>query len=67
MGKLKGMSLVGTSATRERAEHDYYATPYESTEALLLEEKFEGDFLEACVGGGHIAEKLEVNVEDLTW
>lgn len=59
MFNLKGCSLAGTSLTRERAENDYYATPYESTRALLDIEKFEGDFIEPCVGGGHIAEILK--------
>ena len=43
----------------ERVENDYYATPYESTRALLDIEKFEGDFIEPCVGGGHIVEILK--------
>ena len=56
---LKGSSLVGTSDTRERVEKDYYATPVSSTEALLNEIKFKGDFLEPCVGGGHIAKVIK--------
>lgn len=59
MANLQGCALAGTSLTRERAENDYYATPYESTRALLDIEKFEGDFIEPCVGGGHIAEILK--------
>lgn len=59
MTNLTGNSLVGAANTRERIEHDYYATPYESTEALMKVEKFEGDFIEPCVGGGHIAEVLK--------
>lgn len=51
---LKGTNLAGTSTTRERIDNDYYATPYESTEALLQHVSFEGNFLEPCVGGGHI-------------
>lgn len=61
MGSLKGHSLAGTSQVRERVENDYYATPYESTEALLNVEAFEGDFIEPCVGGGHIADVLKRN------
>lgn len=56
---LKGTNLAGTSTNRERAENDYYATPYSSTEALLEAVKFEGNFLEPCIGGGHIAEVLK--------
>lgn len=59
MGNLKGHALAGTSQSRERVEDDYYATPYIATEMLLDEVKFEGDFLEPCVGGGHIAEVLK--------
>lgn len=56
---LKGYAIAGTSQSRSRAEHDYYATPYESTRALLDVEKFEGDFIEPCVGAGHIAEVIK--------
>lgn len=61
MGKktLTGTSLSGTSTTRERIENDYYATPYESTKALLDNVEFTGDFLEPCVGGGHIIEVIK--------
>lgn len=59
MTTLKGSALAGTSSTRERAENDYYATPYESTKALLDVESFIGDFIEPCVGGGHIAEVVK--------
>ena len=60
MGKnLKGTNLAGTSTTRERVEEDYYATPYNSTQALLDNVKFEGKFLEPCVGGGHIQEVIK--------
>lgn len=59
MSNLTGKTLAGATNTRERVEHDYYATPYESTEALMKVEKFEGDFIEPCVGGGHIAEVLK--------
>ena len=55
---LQGCALAGSSLTRERIENDYYATPYESTRALLDIEKFEGDFIEPCVGGGHIANAI---------
>ena len=55
----KGASLAGASTTRERVENDYYATPTSSTEALLEKVEFKGDFLEPCVGGGHIAEVIK--------
>lgn len=56
---LSGTSLVGTSTTRERANYDYYATPYQATEMLLDEVKFSGNFLEPCVGGGHIVDVVK--------
>lgn len=59
MKTLKGTNLAGTSTTRERVKDDYYATPYESTKLLLNNVKFYGNFLEPCVGGGHIAEVIK--------
>lgn len=59
MASLQGSALAGTSSTRDRVENDYYATPYDTTRALLDVESFEGDFIEPCVGGGHIAEILK--------
>ena len=53
--KLNSRSLVGDSVTRERVKNDYYATPFESTISLLENVKFDGDILESCIGGGHIA------------
>lgn len=56
--KLGARSLVGDSANRDRVEKDYYATPHESTMALLNVDDFDGTVLEPCVGGGHIADVL---------
>ena len=56
---LGGTSLAGMSTTRKRVEEDYYATPFSATEALLDNVKFEGNFLEPCVGEGHIAEIIK--------
>ena len=63
---LKGASLAGTSSTRERVVNDYYATPPESTKALLDKESFKGSILEPCVGGGHIAEILKTTYPKAT-
>ena len=52
------MSLVGTSPNRKRVENDFYATPEESTKALLLNFSFGNKFLEPCVGKGHIADVI---------
>lgn len=59
MSNLTGTSLVGTSANRDRVDNDYYATPYESTKALLDVENFQGSILEPCIGGGHIADVIK--------
>lgn len=56
---LSGTSLAGMSTTRERVQDDYYATPYQATEMLLDEVKFSGNFLEPCVGGGHIVDVIK--------
>ena len=56
---LSGTSLAGMSTTRERVQDDYYATPYQATEMLLDEVKFNGNFLEPCVGGGHIVDVIK--------
>ena len=56
---LSGTSLAGMSTTRERVQDDYYATPYQATEMLLDEVKFYGNFLEPCVGGGHIVDVIK--------
>ena len=58
---LTGASLAGYSATRERVDNDFYATPPESTIALLEREVFEGNILEPCCGQGHISEVLKDN------
>ena len=56
---LSGTSLVGMSATRERVEDDYYATPPEATEAILGKEVLEGSILEPACGEGHISEIIK--------
>ena len=56
---LTGTSLSGTSVSRARVENDYYATPTESTKALLSEENFVGSILEPCCGEGHISKVLK--------
>lgn len=38
--------------TKNRANHDYYATPYEAVKLLLKYEYFAENILEPCVGGG---------------
>lgn len=56
---LKGTNLAGMSTSRKRVENDYYATPPETTRAILDREKLEGSILEPACGGGHISEVLK--------
>lgn len=52
---LSGTSLAGMSPTRSRVENDYYATPFEATEAILSREELHGSILEPAAGEGHIS------------
>ncbi len=47
---LTGTSLAGMSPTRSRAEHDFYATPFEATRAILDREQLVGSILEPAAG-----------------
>ena len=55
---LSGTSLAGMSPTRMRAENDYYATPFNATEAILSRERLHGSILEPAAGEGHISKVL---------
>ena len=55
---LSGTSLAGMSPTRSRAENDYYATPFEATQAILDREQLLGSILEPAAGEGHISKVL---------
>lgn len=61
---LSGTSLAGMSPTRSRVENDYYATPFEATEAILSREELHGSILEPAAGEGHISKVLR---EHLIW
>ena len=52
-------AIVGFNNRRDRQKDDYYATPVESTAALLSVEKFDGKIWEPCCGEGHMAKELE--------
>jgi hypothetical protein len=70
MNKLNGHSLAGTSTTRERVQDDFYATPEESTLALLAVENIVYPALEPACGAGHIARLLkdgQVTATDLVY
>lgn len=55
---LSGTSLAGMSPTRSRVENDFYATPFEATEAILNRERLCGSILEPAAGEGHISKVL---------
>ena len=46
------------SPSRDRAENDYYATPFAATRAILDREKLVGSILEPAAGEGHISKVL---------
>lgn len=56
---LSGTSLAGTSPTRERAKNDFYATPFEATNAILRRVNLHGSILEPAAGQGHISKLLK--------
>lgn len=63
-GILNGSSLAGGTPVRGRVENDYYATPPESTQALLNVLELNGSILEPACGEGHISEVLKNNYPD---
>ena len=56
---LEGTNLAGMSTTRERVKDDYYATPPDTTKAILNEVKLNGSILEPACGEGHISKVLQ--------
>jgi hypothetical protein len=58
---LSGSVLAGGKGTRERIEHDFYATPIPATLALLTREEFKGVILEPACGQGHIMQAVHLN------
>lgn len=58
--KLSAANIAGQNTERGRAQNDFYATNPEAIKALLEKEAFPGsDFLEPCVGMGHIAREIK--------
>ena len=53
------MQIVGHNVKGDRQKDDYYATPYDCTDALLSVESFNGSIWECCCGEGHISKRLE--------
>jgi len=65
MNSLPGYALAGKSATRDRVDNDFYATNPKAVEMLFEAEPFDvGDYLEPCVGQGHISNKIKELVPD---
>ena len=63
--KLTGTSLVGGKKSRERVEHDYYATAEISTISLLNNHKIKkGLILEPACGQGHIIKVLKEHIDN---
>lgn len=56
---LTGTSLVGATVANERAENDFYATPFETTRAILERVPLSGSILEPAAGQGHISKLLK--------
>lgn len=59
MKNLSGTNLAGMSTSRNRVEDDYYATPPESTRAILAREELAGTIYEPACGQGHISKILK--------
>lgn len=56
---LSGAKLVGSDPARGRVSHDYYATPFNATEAILSRISLGFDtILEPAAGEGHIIQVL---------
>lgn len=55
---MSNLALHGKSykSDKQRVEYDYYATPYQATEALLDRETFAPVIWDPAAGGGHILE-----------
>lgn len=59
---MEGHSIAGMSTTRNRVENDFYATPENSTKALLEVEEVLYPALEPACGEGHISKLLNGKV-----
>lgn len=59
---MKGHSIAGMSTVRDRVDNDYYATPSESTRALLEKEIISYPAWEPACGEGHICKELGHNI-----
>lgn len=59
MAKLQGYALAGKSESRDRVEHDYYATDPKALDMLFAAEPFgAGEYLEPSAGEGHLSKRI---------
>ena len=58
MSRARAMQSIGFNARGDRQKDDFYATPFEATDALLSVESFKGSIFEPCCGEGHISKRL---------
>jgi hypothetical protein len=56
--KQAALKIVGHNLDGTREKDDFYATPTQTTRALLNIEKFRGKIWEPCCGEGHISRVL---------
>lgn len=61
MKEITGSNLAGGNPKRGRVDNDYYATPLDSTKALLAKEEILYPVWEPACGEGHIAKLLHNN------
>ena len=58
-------AIVGNGDKSNRAEYDFYATPFSITRAILDREALEGTTLEPAAGEGHIVKVLREFYPDM--
>ena len=65
MGNLNStFSVIGATnhSKGERQAEDYYATESKAVDLLMGVEKFSNNIWECAVGGGHLAQVLEIKM-----
>lgn len=58
MANLTAAEIAGTTTRRNRVSHDFYATPFGATNAILDRVPLVGDILEPAAGEGHMSKCL---------
>src|SRR5690625_4823840 len=59
MKQIHARNIAGAEGWRGRVKNDYYATPPETTKAILNRIKLSGSVLEPACGEGHISKVLK--------